>query len=143
MDPKEYLRLSRQILINPETNHEAGYRSVTSRAYYAAFNVCCDLLNNYFKIPKTGAAHEIVQKYLNNSKNEQLVFISWKLKDLMFSRKKADYDNKKDGHTSTTASTHLKIAEEIVSIAESVFSSTEKDDIIKKIHEYASIAKLI
>lgn len=143
MDPKEYLRLSRQILINPDTNHEAGYRSVTSRAYYAAFNVCCDILNHFFRIPKTGSAHEVIQKFLNNSSNKQLVFISLKLKDLMFSRKKADYDNKSQGHSREMALTNLQTAEEIIAIAEAVFLSPEKDDIVTAMWEYNAITKLI
>jgi uncharacterized protein (UPF0332 family) len=123
--------------------HQAGYRSVTSRAYYAAFNVCSEILiKEGFPLPNAGSAHELIQRLLNNCGYPSLQSISNDLKNLMFSRKRADYDcNSPKFNSVKSTQTDLKIAEKIISVVEKTFSGPDKTDIVSAIHRYKAATK--
>lgn len=145
MDPKEYIHFSHQILNSKDMQHEAGYRSVTSRVYYSAFIICRDIiLKQGIPFQGTASDHNRVQMVLNNSGSDALSKISSDLNNLMKSRKSADYDyGNQRFNTPKTSIFDLKIAEHIVSVVKTELSGPNKDEITGGMLSYAKTAKII
>lgn len=101
IDPTNLLNIADNLFIN--ASNEEGYRSSTSRAYYAAFHECCKTALKYHIYPTKKYKHgqfghtDLHQNLINNNsgnhKNE-LIKIGYLLKQNMDLRHKADYSNK-------------------------------------------------
>ena len=90
MEPKKFLELAQVLAFEP--SHPAKLRTAISRAYYAAYNVSVETLENMgVQISKGPSGHGQVQRFLGNSKNQELEQISSDLGTLHSSRLAADY----------------------------------------------------
>jgi len=111
MDFRDYLRLA-DILAQGTT--EAEWRSVCSRAYYAAFHVARHLLQALrFRVPQAERAHAYLFLRLLNSGDAEVTKAASKLGDLRRDRNRADYDD----HRPVTQSGAIQIvshAEEVI-----------------------------
>ena len=83
---------------------EAEWRCAVSRAYYAAFHECRQLLGELgFVVPRADLAHAYLWLRLSNSQVVELVDAGSELNTLRRERNRADYDL----HLTTTASTAM------------------------------------
>ena len=90
MDFRDYLRLA---ITLRDGSTEAEWRSASSRAYYAAFHVACDLFAAWhFQVPRADRAHNYVYVRLNNCGAAGVVKAAATLFDLHRNRNRADYD---------------------------------------------------
>lgn len=71
------------------------YRTAVSRAYYGAFCNARNYLRDFkgLEIPKE-SVHKWVREEFNNARTPEEKKISEKLKQLLYHRKKADYDDR-------------------------------------------------
>lgn len=90
MDFRDYLTLANNLLNEPS---EAAWRSAVSRAYYAAFHVAGQLLEDLnFRIPQADRAHAYLWMRHTNSGSTDVNDAGWDLKDLRRERNRADYE---------------------------------------------------
>src|SRR6185437_2599670 len=90
MDPRDFLTLAQQLAL--ETT-EAAWRSALSRAYYAAFHVARQLLENLgFAVPRADRAHGHVWLRLSNCSDPPIQKVGADLNYLRRDRNWADYD---------------------------------------------------
>lgn len=90
MDPREFLTLAQRLSL--ETT-EAAWRSAISRAYYAAFHVARQLLEDLgFAVPYADRAHAYLWLRLSNCSNPLVQNAGGRLNDLRRDRNRADYD---------------------------------------------------
>jgi uncharacterized protein (UPF0332 family) len=117
-DWSNYLDFSKRVLnFNCDSQiEEAKYRTIVSRAYYAAFHNSSLYMKNVLGIPPiTGpGAHQWVIDNLNNSSDLKANEAAAKLKTLKWSRRIADYDS--DKKTKERHATNaIKLSEQIIS----------------------------
>ncbi len=92
MDPKKFLELA-EALVKQTPPEPARLRSATSRAYYAAYNLCLLTIRDLgFKTRKSDGAHGEVVNFLASSKDRELESMSGHLGSLRSFRNNADYD---------------------------------------------------
>lgn len=90
MDPREFLTLAQQLSL---ATTEAAWRSAISRAYYAAFHVARQLLEDLgFAVPQADRAHAYLWLRLSNCGDPLVQKAGRGLKDLRRDRNWADYD---------------------------------------------------
>lgn len=90
MDPREFLILARQLAL---ATTEAAWRSSVSRAYYAAFHVARQLLEDLgFTVPRADRAHAYLWLRLSNCGNRQVEMAGMRLNDLRRERNWSDYN---------------------------------------------------
>ena len=90
MDPREFLTLARQLAL---ASNEAAWRSAVSRAYYAAFHVAKQLLEDLgFAVPRADRAHGHVWLRLSNCGDLEVQDTGTDLNELRSDRNMADYD---------------------------------------------------
>jgi hypothetical protein len=90
VEPRKFLDLAQALAIEPP--HPAKLRTAISRAYYAAYNVSVQTLESMgVQISKGPNGHGQVQRFLGNSKNQELEQIGSDLGTLHSSRLAADY----------------------------------------------------
>ncbi len=90
MDPREFLTLAQQLSLAAT---EAAWRSAISRAYYAAFHVARQLLEDFgFAVPQADRAHAYLWLRLSNCGDPLVQNAGRGLKDLRRDRNWADYD---------------------------------------------------
>jgi len=89
MEAEEFLR-SAEILI--KGNQEVDYRNAASRAYYSAFHLCRNFLDQHPKLKASfGAVHEkVIHDFLSNS-DKRFQKIGKKLEQAKRLRHAADY----------------------------------------------------
>ena len=111
MDFRDFLNLA-TILVNGGT--EADWRSAVSRAYYAAFHVARQLLDELsFVVPRADRAHGYLSLRLANAGLIDVEEAGNRLNALRRERNRADYDS----HvfvSQAIARTHVRRAEEII-----------------------------
>lgn len=89
MDPKEFYIVAEKLIENPTP---ANTRTAINRAYYAAYNLGVNTLNDLgFSIPTGPAGHGAVQKQLNNSGNSKITRIGNQITSIYSERIQADY----------------------------------------------------
>src|SRR5262245_14437134 len=123
MDARQFLRLA-EVLTNDLTGRAlvfpaldpAACRSVISRAYYAAFHVAQEFLDQIkVVVGRSPQAHVTVQYALNNSGDATLVAVSSKLGKLQAERLAADYDLSRPGtERPAQAASMLTLAHEVI-----------------------------
>ncbi|MBI2759865.1 MAG: HEPN domain-containing protein [Chloroflexi bacterium] len=89
MDPHDFLSLARELA---DADTPAHYRTALTRAYYAVYNVACDVfLMLGLPVERGHAGHEIVRERLRTSGVDRLVHVGAQLRRLHNIRVKADY----------------------------------------------------
>lgn len=90
MDFRDYLTLARELVRRPK---EADWRTGVSRAYYAAFHVARELLEDLgFRVPRAERAHAYLCLRLSNVGNVDVSAAGRQLNGLRGERNRADYD---------------------------------------------------
>lgn len=96
----------------------ADVRTAISRAYYHALHAAFGLLDDLgYKIPKTGAAHELAKSALNHSGNKDLEKAGSDLGTLATDRRRADYD------LDDVNSERIEVGEKAVRMAKAVYTT--------------------
>jgi len=91
MDPRDFNIVASKLALG-KTSIEAEYRSSISRAYYAAYHVCAEILDCLGIKVSTGLdAYSEVFSNLSTSHDKQLKFVGSQLGTLKSDRIKADY----------------------------------------------------
>jgi uncharacterized protein (UPF0332 family) len=115
---------------------EADWRSAISRAYYAAFHVGRDLLQQLgFNPPRSEAAHAYVWLRLSNSGDTEAVKAGRGLNDLRGERNDADY-REKPKVIQTRAEDVVRLAEEVISILDKAAKEPKRSEILKAMKAY-------
>lgn len=92
MRPEVFLDVAKQ-WGKDKADCEAHERSAVSRAYYASFHSCREVIEELgLSVPDHSASHQRVINALRDSGDRKLKALSNKLKDLKGMREKADYD---------------------------------------------------
>jgi uncharacterized protein (UPF0332 family) len=116
MDPREFLNLAQQLSL---ATTEAAWRSAVSRAYYAAFHVARQLVEDLgFTVPRADRAHSYLWLRLSNCGEAWLQQAGRELNDLRRHRNEADYDLARSVR-SGFARSHEQLATRIIRIFES------------------------
>jgi len=113
-----YLTLARELLTLAEnksvTDIESCYRSVISRAYYAAFGVAKNhLISIGVRIPREKAHAFVIKQFQDNIRNYQV--IGNRLLTLRDLRNNADYDDNVF-HVNTKAINAIRQSQEIINL---------------------------
>lgn len=136
MEPKKFLELAQALAF--ETPQPAKLRTATSRAYYSAYNVSVEALESLgAQINKGHGGHGQVQRFLGNSKDEELQQISSDLGTLHSSRISADY-RLADQRTENPNNVKLFVqhAKKIIDTLERCCAGPNKQAIIKAIKDH-------
>src|SRR5262249_23489096 len=116
MDPREFLTLARQLSL---ATTESAWRSAISRAYYAAFHVARQLLEDLgFAVPYADRADGYVWLRLSNCGEAVVEQAGRELNDLRRHRNSADYDLARPVR-SAIARSREQVATRIIQILES------------------------
>ena len=116
MDPREFLTLARQLSL---ATTESAWRSAISRAYYAAFHVARQLLEDLgFTVPHGDRAHGYLWLRLSNCSEAAVEQAGRDLNDLRRQRNSADYDLARPVR-SGIAQIHEQLATQIIRVFES------------------------
>ena len=113
MNARDFLSLARRLVTDPA---EAAWRSAISRAYYAAFHVARELLEDLrFQVPRTEQAHKYLAHRLSNCGVVQVQRAGSDLDALRDLRNQADYDLRRP-MAQKIVSARLQLAERIIQI---------------------------
>lgn len=108
MDATAFLEFARLLAADDKLS-AAGHRTVTSRAYYAAFHAARSALGHIgVKSPRGDNEHQFVQRALVNCQVSLAVEAGRLLKNLHQTRKEADYDLHAQ-HTENRTTTDLSL----------------------------------
>jgi uncharacterized protein (UPF0332 family) len=136
MNPREFLQLAFKLKGGPSP---AEYRSAISRAYYAAYNVGVEKLNEMnCPIDETRDGHTQVQFFLNCAGSRELSKASSQLNELRTKRNKADYQLKLlNAETSQNSEAAVIQADRIIKVIDTLLSSgPSREQITDKIKAY-------
>ncbi len=118
MEGKAFLNTAQKLA---QMRDEAALRSAVSRAYYAAYNCCIQLVRQLgFHFGNAAASHERMYLYLRNSGIEEAQAMAVDLKELRKRRNEADYDM-----SSQKFQNHVECQWDLVH-AQSIISQIEK-----------------
>ena len=118
MEGKAFLEIAQKLA---QMRSEPALRSAVSRAYYAAYNCCIQLLNEPgFKFEKGAPAHEKVAQYLSNASVDEIKTAAESLILLRKRRNQADYNMQ-----TTDFQNHIICQLDLVS-AQAIISQIEK-----------------
>jgi uncharacterized protein (UPF0332 family) len=111
MTGREFLTVAQQLA---GASTEAEWRSAISRAYYAAFHVARELLEDLrFAVPRADRAHAYLSRRLANCGHARTQQAGTDLNALRGDRNQADYDLHRPV-TAQLATLHVRLAEQIV-----------------------------
>jgi len=141
VEPKKFLELAQVLAFEPP--QPAKLRTATSRAYYAAYNVSVETLESMgVLINKGPGGHGQVQRFLGNSKNEELQQISSALGSLHSSRIAADYrlaDQKAENPNNVKA--FVQHAKKIIDTLERCCTGPNRHAIVKAMKDHDQLEK--
>jgi len=90
MNSRDFLSLAQRLVSEAA---EVSWRSAVSRAYYAAFHVARELLEDMgFAVPRADRAHAYLWRHLSNCGDPNVQAAGHQLNDLRGDRNEADYD---------------------------------------------------
>ena len=116
MNGRDFLSLARDLLAS---STEAAWRSSVSRAYYAAFHVARELLEDVgFTVPRGERAHAYLWLRLSNCGEPQVQDAGRRLNTLRGLRNRADYDVTAS-LALPTADGQVRIGEDIIQVLDS------------------------
>ena len=135
MNPRDFQKIAEQLVAN---NRPADLRTAVSRAYYATFNVCSDILRDMgFKIPRNATAHGEVRKRLSGSGDGEVSRIGSQLGDLHNRRLEADYRmNKPDTENKFTVQVIVRQARMMIDVIDRCNTEPKRSKILSAIHEW-------
>lgn len=139
MDPREFISLAIRL---SSSKREADLRSAVSRAYYGAFHVACELLEDcgiqLSERDLYGAdVHRKVRFCLRESDNDAAGKAAEKLGSLRGERNEADYDLKSRTFDSASVAFQLRLTHEIVDAIDQCRRGPMAVEIREKIRAYA------
>jgi uncharacterized protein (UPF0332 family) len=115
MTGRDFLAVAKQLAAG---GTEAEWRSAISRAYYAAFHVARELLEDLrFAVPHADRAHAYLSRRLANCGEVQMQRAGTDLNALRGVRNQADYDLHRPLTADLTAF-HVRLAEQIIGFIE-------------------------
>lgn len=140
MNAKDFLALA-EALVKTTSSEPSKLRTATSRAYYAAYNVCVKaLLDLGFSNLKSSNGHEDVIRYLSSSKDDELQKMSGHLASLRSQRNKADYDLKDPtAEKENNVKLHVAQARIVINTVERCCQGPNKESIIQAMKVYDDI----
>ena len=139
MDPRDFISLALRL---SSSKRQADLRSAVSRAYYGAFHVACELLEDC-GIQLSGKqlygadAHKNVRFCLRESGSDTGGKAGEKLGSLRRERNKADYDLKSREFDFATVSFQLHVTHEIVDAIDRCRQDPAFAQIRDKVRAYA------
>lgn len=140
MDPKKFLEIA-EVLIKENPPQSAKLRSATSRAYYAAFHVCRDILDDMgFRILRSAGGHGEVVKFLASSRDCELEQMGSHLGTLQSCRNAADYDLHVDrAEKLMNVQLHIRQARLIIETVECCCKGKNRTQIIEAMKTFENI----
>jgi len=113
MDARDFLALAQQLAL---ATTEAAWRSAVSRAYYAAFHIARELMEDLgFTVPHADRAHSHLWLRLSNCGDAHTERAARRLNDLRRERNGADYDLKR-AMPKAAAQSQLPFAAQIIQV---------------------------
>ena len=111
MNGRDFLSLARRLVLE---STEAAWRSAVSRAYYAAFHVARELLEDFhFRVPRPEQAHKSLAYRLSNCGDPQIQQAGSDLDVLRDLRNQADYALRRPVRQGVVAA-RMHLAERII-----------------------------
>jgi uncharacterized protein (UPF0332 family) len=133
MDFREFMQVAELLA---DEGSESCARSAVSRAYYAAFHVGRDSLEQTgFTAPRADRAHAFVFLRLSNASDLELVDAGQRLNQMRSWRNKADYDPRRK-FNQTDAERAVMEANDIIAAIDSAMNGTRRNEIVESIKTY-------
>ncbi len=135
MNPREFHKLATELV---RGSRPVDYRTAISRAYYAVYNVCGDVLESMgFRVSKGPAGHGEVQVKFHNCGVPEVIRVASQLSDLQGQRIKADYRmNERIVESEATAKTLVEQAGRMLNILQQCLCEPKRSEIKKAIQQY-------
>lgn len=134
MDPRQFNEVAAALAQGRTPGH---WRSATSRAYYAVFNVGVEVLRDIVPLGKGAKAHGQVQKVLGACSDGEVKQVGSDLGDLHSRRIDADYElSNKDAENPATVRATVAEAQEMIRILDRAFPSNTSHAVKKSIQQY-------
>jgi uncharacterized protein (UPF0332 family) len=135
MTGKDFLQVAVQLASQASEPH---WRSATSRAYYAAFHVAREALEqNGVHIPENATGHERVIRCLNNAQDIELAKAAANLGTLRSSRITADYRLRSASFSRSQAAISLAWAKGVLKgVEESPLKTGNPSKVLAAIEKY-------
>ena len=135
MDPKEFHRLASRLVGGTSP---AEFRTAISRAYYAAYNVAVETLEDMnFRISKGPSGHGEVQNRLSNSGDTEVMKVGSQLTDLHSRRIQADYRlGRTDVENIKTARALVEQARRMIQTLDGCRSDPRRGQVITAIQDW-------
>lgn len=134
MDPRDFHRVAEQLARGSTAAH---WRSATSRAYYAVFNVGVELLGPVVPLSRGAAAHGEVVRVLSNSGDVDVAQAASALGTLHSRRIDADYDlGNRRAESQMTVRTTVAEAKDIIDALDRAFAGPASGPLKKAIQQY-------
>ncbi len=113
MNGRDFLSVAKGLIVGQT---EAAWRSGVSRAYYAAFHVARQLMEDLgFTVPRADRAHGYLWLRLSNAGDPQVMSAGRELKILRDARNGADYEVNRY-LAQATASVQIQAAEQLIQL---------------------------
>jgi uncharacterized protein (UPF0332 family) len=136
MNPKEFQYLASGLAEHGTSPSE--FRTAISRAYYAAFNLGFNLLNELgLTIANNHEAHKQVYYHFNNSGDSDLIEVATKIDDLRTKRNHADYHlDRPDVEKQHNAKMYVYSADRLIKTMEKQCKGKNRSQIIKAMKDW-------
>lgn len=133
MDFREFMHAAELLA---DEGSEGCARSAVSRAYYAAFHVGRDFLEQTgFTAPRADRAHAFVFLRLSNAGDFDVVDAGQRLNQMRAWRNKADYDPRRKVSQSDAERAIIE-ANDIIAVIDSALKGTQRSQIVETIKAY-------
>jgi hypothetical protein len=135
MNPREFQSLASQLVTGTSPAH---LRTAISRAYYAAYNVAVEILDELgFPIQRSPSGHGEVQNRLSNSGDPEVMRVGSQLAGLHGKRIRADYRlDTGDVENQGTAQALVGQADRMIQILESCRTDPKREQLTEGIRNY-------
>ncbi len=135
MNPREFQQFASKLA---NGNSPAEFRTAISRAYYAAYNVGVEVLEEMgFRISEGPAGHGEVRHHLNNSHDIEMMRVASQLGELHSKRIHADYRlHRKDVENKKTAQTLVERANKMIQTLDRCCSGPKRVQIVEAIQDW-------
>ena len=136
MNPKDFQQLALGLAEHGAFPSE--FRTAISRAYYAAFNLGFNLLNELdLTIANNHEAHKQVYYHFNNSEDSELIEVATKIDFLRTKRNHADYHlDRNDVENKQNAKAHVYLADRLINTMEKKLNGKNSNKIIKSMKKW-------
>jgi uncharacterized protein (UPF0332 family) len=133
MKSRDFLALAQRLV---SESAEVSWRSAVSRAYYAAFHVARELLEDIgFVVARADRAHAYLWRRLSNCGDPKVQAAGQQLNDLRGDRNEADY-NLRLSLAQTVANGQVRAAQRIIDILEAAAIEPTRSAILDSMKTY-------